>query len=833
MSPRTIVTILSFLLLWLKTPGFLGAQDLFEESRKLVATDAAAADNFGQAVAFSGETAVCASPLDDDAFQDSGSAYIFERSEGGSGNWGQAKKLVASGAAVSDQFGFSVTIDSDTVAVSAPDHDGAGANSGVVYIFGRDQGGLGNWGQVQLLTASDATSGDLFGFSLSISGDLLAIAAPYDDDRGMNAGAVFIFEREQGGDNTWLEVNKLTASDAAISDQFGIAVAISGTTVAVGAFADSHVATGAGSAYVFERDHGGPGAWGEVKKLVASDPEAGDLFGRGISIDGSTVVVGALGDDDAGSASGSAYIFQRDEGGTNNWGQLKKLVASDAQAGDQFGRAVAIGGGFLAVSSLRDDDACPMDPDCDSGAVYIFGRNEGGANMWGEAAKRIASDHAALDLFGLAIAMSSDTLLVGATGNSDAGSASGSAYVLRSQGLPSLSIASNVPTPSGIPVSVPIVFSGNGSEISAVAFSVDFDETCLEFDPADLDGNGIPDAISFSVPAGMTSSAVFSAADTEGEVDIVIADFSSPLSTLIDGTVAAVTLTPTCAPGETSRLVPVRFGASPSTSFGTASGESTPGEITDGSVEILPGTPGDCNDDSFVDAGDISACVLEVFDGDGAAWIDASGGSFLGSPVGCDANQDFVIDAGDLSCKILLIFNGPNACSSLPGQRAAGTPELRLGSEVSAGSGEPVALPLTFLGEGEFVSAGTFSVEFDTGCLEFDPATGIEWSLPPGMAPSIGYVLDDTAAKINLSFLDPLLPMEWLPNGQMALLSFTSLCEPGAPDSEVRLVMPSLGDSLGRSTAVSAVDGRIVFADPVFSDGFESGSTDRWSATRP
>ncbi len=124
------------------------------------------------------------------------------------------------------------------------------------------------------------------------------------------------------------EVKKLIASDAQAGDNFGFSVAVSGDTAVVGApFEGSR----AGAAYVFQRDQGGAGNWGEVKKLTASDAEAGDRFGVSAAVSGDTAVVGARSE---GSEAGAAYVFHRDEGGANNWGEVKKLTASDASVDD-------------------------------------------------------------------------------------------------------------------------------------------------------------------------------------------------------------------------------------------------------------------------------------------------------------------------------------------------------------------------------------------------------------------------------------------------------------------------------------------------------------------
>jgi len=167
----------------------------------------------------------------------------------------------------------------------------------------------------------------------------------------------------------------LTASDGAEQDIFGQSVAISGDTAVVGSPWDDEYS---GSVYIFARNQSGTDLWGEVVKLTASDAAAGDLFGDSVAISGDTVVIGAPDDDDDGSDSGSAYIFVRNTGGADNWGQVAKLTASDAAADDNFGDSVAISSDTVVVGARRNDD-----DGSDSGSAYIFVRNTGGLIIGG------------------------------------------------------------------------------------------------------------------------------------------------------------------------------------------------------------------------------------------------------------------------------------------------------------------------------------------------------------------------------------------------------------------------------------------------------------------
>jgi hypothetical protein len=226
-------------------------------------------------------------------------------------------------------------------------------------------------------------------------------------------GAAYVFQRNQDGLDAWGLVKTLHASDGAAGDVFG-SVAISGDLIVVGADGKSN---GAGAAYVFERGKGGRNAWGEVTKIVASDPHPGDAFGSSTAASGDIVVVGAY---NANGSAGAAYVYGRDHGGRNKFGQLHKLVPSDAQLGDHFGGALAMCDDIVLVGAWGTLSR--------TGAAYLFGRSTGGLNRFGEITKILATDAAITDQFGAAIATTSSTAIIGAPVKD---SLAGKAYILR------------------------------------------------------------------------------------------------------------------------------------------------------------------------------------------------------------------------------------------------------------------------------------------------------------------------------------------------------------------------------------------------------------------
>ena len=408
------------LLVVLPVTGPASAED------KLTASDEWSYDIFGFATAIDGDTAVIGAHGNDDNGNASGSAYIFEWDDA-TGTWIEIAKLTASDAGGLDNFGYSVAISGDIVVVGALYGDDVSADTGGAYVFYRDQGGPDTWGEVTKLTASDSEFEDWFGFSVAIDGDSILVGAQWADGAETNSGAAYIFERDTGGLDNWGEVVILTASDTSEDAHFGHAVAISGETVIVGATGDSGAGLKSGAAYIFSRDHGGPGVWGEVTKLTADDAATEALFGVSAAIDGDLVVVGAFRDDGGALLdSGSAYLFDRNLGGADAWGQLTKLTASDGAEDDQFGLAVAIRGATAIVGSGYHDSAA-----VDAGAAYVFNRDYGGAGAWGEAVKFTASDAAIDDWFGQkGVSFSAGRAVIGAyADDGPMGTNSGSAYV--------------------------------------------------------------------------------------------------------------------------------------------------------------------------------------------------------------------------------------------------------------------------------------------------------------------------------------------------------------------------------------------------------------------
>jgi FG-GAP repeat len=348
--------------------------------KTLLASDGAAEDNFGYAVSISGDTVIVGAPFDDRAIRvggselpDIGSAYIFQKDQGGSGQWGQVKKLVGIRETLARaNFGEAVDIAGDTAVVGAP------GNTGAVFIFMRNVGAT-VWGQTKKILPGDFANG--FGKSVSVSFDTVVVGAPYGFGNA-ESGSAYIFLRNQGGAGKWGQVKKLLPNEAVRFGQFGYSVAVSQNTIVVGArYQDIDINHNGllecndvssdectvGAAYVFERNQGGTEAWGQVKKLSASDMAEGDTFGYSVAIWGDLLVVGAP-NKPVFNSVGAAYVFGRFQGGVNGWGQVKKLEASDAFFGFYLGYSVSISGSRVVLGAPRftNNDGASGE------AVYIY-----------------------------------------------------------------------------------------------------------------------------------------------------------------------------------------------------------------------------------------------------------------------------------------------------------------------------------------------------------------------------------------------------------------------------------------------------------------------------
>ena len=433
------------------------------------ASNTGAGDGFGVAVSLSGDTLAVGAPGEasaatgvngnqaDNAASSAGAVYVFVRT---GTTWTQQAYLKASNTGAGDDFGSSVSLSGDTLAVGAKfeasaatgingnQADNAATLAGAVYVFVRTGT---TWTQQAYLKASNTEAGDEFGSSVSLSGDTLAVGAPGEasaatgvngnqaDNLASSSGAVYVFVRTG---TTWTQQAYLKASNTGADDGFGSSVSLSGDTLAVAAPGEASAATGvngnqadnaafqAGAVYVFTRTGT---TWTQQAYLKASNTGASDLFGRSISLSGDTLVVGAPGEasaatgingnqaDNSASSAGAIYVFART--GTA-WTQQAYLKASNTGAGDGFGFAASLSGDTLAVGARFEAGGATGangnqadNSASGAGAVYVFTRT---GTAWTQQAYLKASNTGADDRFGSAISLSGDTLTVGAPGEASA-----------------------------------------------------------------------------------------------------------------------------------------------------------------------------------------------------------------------------------------------------------------------------------------------------------------------------------------------------------------------------------------------------------------------------
>src|SRR5499427_5818574 len=324
--------------------------------------------------------------------------------------WAGEQKNVASDAAELDEFGVSVSVTADRALVGAYGDD---FYRGAAYVFVKS----GNsWVEEQKLVASDRVEDDRFGWSVSLAGDRALVGA-YNADSAR--GAAYVFVRNG---SSWTEEQKLVASDGAANDNFSYSLSLAGDRALIGAYSNDNVR---GAAYVFVRDGAGASAWTEEQKLVASDGADTDQFGWSVALAPDQADRALVGAPVPGNYRGAAYTFVRSGSGASPWTQEQKLGASDGAEFSQFGNSVSLAGDRALVGAYWDSNL--------RGAAYAFVRSAGATQPWIEAQKLLASDGADGDRFGNAIVLAGDRAVIGAFGSA---ASRGAAYVFAQAGGP-------------------------------------------------------------------------------------------------------------------------------------------------------------------------------------------------------------------------------------------------------------------------------------------------------------------------------------------------------------------------------------------------------------
>lgn len=350
---------------------------------------------FGRSISIDNNRALVGAP----GFDLHGAVYVLDFM---GGNWQQTAVLVADDIAQFDSFGFSVSLDGNRALIGANRDDDNGNDSGSAYVF--DFIG-GSWAQSAKLTANDGMTDDEFGYSLSLYGNRVLIGSYKDDNtNGIDAGSVYVFDLNA---SNWSQTVKLIASNA-LDKNFSQSLGSSQNRILIGSSTNDD----SGAAYIFDLISN---SWQETIRLVASDASPGVSFGLSVSLDNDRVLIGARYDGASTGSAGSAYIF--DLVG-NNWMQTAKLIATDAQPLDNFGKTVSLSGDRALIGSFNHT--------LDLGSAYVFDLI---ASSWTQTIQLNASDGFTNDFFGASgISLFGDRIFIGASGDNDNDSNSGSVY---------------------------------------------------------------------------------------------------------------------------------------------------------------------------------------------------------------------------------------------------------------------------------------------------------------------------------------------------------------------------------------------------------------------
>lgn len=410
---------------------------------------------FGSAIDVEGGTAVVGAELADGTGMQTGSAYVFEESNG---VWQQVTELVGPDSGFLDYFGSAVAIDGDRIVVGASDAPSAPPNpvalSGAAYVFERSGT---DWAFAAKLAPPDPVLLGYFGISVDVAGDVVAVGAWNAQTPAGRAGAVYVYELA-GSD--WLLTQKVVASDAALDARFGYAVVLEGTDLLVGAPQDSGLCPTdpfceVGAVYVLEKSLG---LWTELAKLTPPDFADEDHFGIAVHRADDTVVIGTESSSGVGGTAGSAYVYDH---GSGTWSFQQKLEPSDLVPGDRFGASVAVDGQRIVVGAPGDDTMAP-----EAGSWYLFERT---GSIWTQAFEASFAGSEVSTNLGARSALRGDDAFVTAPKDEHAGSVFGSVQLYRLVGdrqvyctakqtslgcLPSVGVSGTPGLGDGVPLSI-------------------------------------------------------------------------------------------------------------------------------------------------------------------------------------------------------------------------------------------------------------------------------------------------------------------------------------------------------------------------------------------
>ena len=489
------------------------------QTDQLLANDRSSRDRLGYAVDISASYAVAGAwGVAAGTNLSDGAVYVFQPTA--SGPYEQTAKLTASDAEQGDNFGTAVATEGQAVIVGAPNEDTRGLQAGAVYVFSAQSDG--SWQQSTKLTATDAAPGDRFGYSVALAGDYLIVGAPW-----AGAGVVYVLQRDGAGG--WNPSARLSAPDGRVGDEFGYAVAISGTRLLVSAPGEIIESTDgrSGGAYIFEL-HAASGEWEETGHLIPNASSPASNFGKDVDISGEKAIVG--------EGYGRAYIFHRTP--TGRWDQRAEL-SSTADQNAAFGDCVGLIGNLAVVGSAAEDQF--------TGSAYVFVEDAKGS--WTQVSKLTASDGTTDDHFGGDVAIGPAGILIGADRYNEGFSVFGAAYVYAppvTTTLPDVTL-----TDCGTPVTVgtPVAYDGCGGPIRGTTTDpMTFNQSgqySVNWSFQDASGNTLTAVQSITVVAGdlaidqVTVSPTTCPTEPAGQLSVIAgcAACTGPLQYSLDGQV--------------------------------------------------------------------------------------------------------------------------------------------------------------------------------------------------------------------------------------------------------------------------------------------------------
>ena len=423
MSKAQIIKILLILpVLFIGKVANAQSTPILNELHKVIASSVEEEDNFGGTIVLNDKYLFVSAKGDDDLYDystsdpnvleptyDNGAIYVYQKDSTNNIGWTLIQKILppvdtANGGypAFIFEMGKIITANDNYLILGTP--QGGNNSSGVVYVLKHDTT-TNQWAPIKELMPTTPKSGGFFGSSITLSSDFLAIK-----ERPLLAThptIVSIYQRNEGGADNWGKVKEVAHQNLSIEPFWAYDLSMTDDFLFIGSFQENSVSQGSGVVHIYGKNIGGTNNWGYWKAITSSDGHASQQFGYSVLAQDTTLIVGATRDNELGSSSGAVYIFYQNDGGMNNWGEAKKITASDIGSGDYFGNNFDLSGdSLLAISSVGHNQ--------DKGAIYVFSKNRDSINTWNEIAKLEATANDSDDFFGETVAIQGSDVIVAA-----------------------------------------------------------------------------------------------------------------------------------------------------------------------------------------------------------------------------------------------------------------------------------------------------------------------------------------------------------------------------------------------------------------------------------